>query len=1048
MKFKFKIQKYQTDAVESVVSVFNGQKKYENTTYMRDMGAEFRESQKNMLPGTNWNTDESDGFCNHEIELTEDDLLDNIHQVQDANSVKRSATLVKHIGGCSLDVEMETGTGKTYVYIKTMFELNKRYGWSKFIVVVPSIAIREGVKKTFEVTQDHFMELYGKKARFFIYSSSDLGKLDDFSSNSGINVMIINTQAFASSLNEEKNKDGHGGDKAARIIYTERDNFGSRRPIDVIAANRPIIIMDEPQKMGGEVTQKSLQNFKPLFSLNYSATHKEQHNLVYVLDAVDAFNKRLVKKIQVKGIEEKNYQGRNGYLYLESIIVSPNHSPVARLELEVNHNNGIKRECRKIEVKDDLYYLSGKLAQYQNGYTITDITPLNGGKVVLMNGLEIHPGEAIGNISERDMRRIQIRETILSHFEKEEELFKRGIKTLSLFFIDEVAKYRQYDDEGNELLGEYGKIFEEEYLDILNSKLSLFDSDYQRYLRRIDVQDTHRGYFSIDKKTGRAINSTGGGRGRGRRGGGDDISDDVSAYDLILKKKEVLLSFEEPTRFIFSHSALREGWDNPNVFQICTLKHSDNTVQKRQEVGRGMRLCVNADGIRMDSGVLGENQVQELNKLTVIASESYKTFVEDLQKNIKENLRERAKTATVDYFEGKTVKVGEETYCISHEDADLIRSYLKCYDYINSKDVVTDKYRSDAQNGTLVPLPPNLAHLPAEAVHTIVESIFDDRALEKLVENGHEVQIEENNLNDNFYRKEFQELWGYINHKYAYTVDFDSKELIEKAVSHLDAHLSVSEARYTVETGEQNANMKRDELDQGDSFRVQKASEQKVKNPEDSQVKYDLLGKIAEGTVLTRRTVANILSGVSEKTFQMFRKNPEEFIAKTVRLIKEQKATMIVDCITYNQIDGSYDSSIFTAGKQKNFKNAFKASKSIQDYVFTDGTADQSVERRFAQDLDNAQEVCVYAKLPKGFCIPTPVGNYSPDWAIAFNAGTVKHIFFIAETKGSMDTLELRPIEQAKISCAKKLFNELSTSHVKYHEVDSYKSLLDIMNTL
>lgn len=1048
MKFKFKIQKYQTDAVESVVSVFNGQKKYEHTTYMRDMGAEYRENQKNMLPGTNWNTDESDGFCNHEIELTESELLNNIHQVQDANSVKRSAKLVKHIGGCSLDVEMETGTGKTYVYIKTMFELNKRYGWSKFIVVVPSIAIREGVKKTFEVTQDHFMELYGKKARFFIYNSSDLGKLDDFSSNSGINVMIINTQAFASSLNEDKNIEGRSGDKAARIIYTERDNFGSRRPIDVIAANRPIIIMDEPQKMGGEVTQKSLQNFNPLFSLNYSATHKEQHNLVYVLDAVDAFNKRLVKKIQVKGIEEKNYQGRNGYLYLESIVVSPNHPPVARLELEVKHQSGIKRECRKIEAKDDLYYLSGQLAQYKEGYTITDITPLNGGKVVLMNGLEIHPGEAIGNISERDMRRIQIRETILSHFEKEEELFKRGIKTLSLFFIDEVAKYRQYDDAGNELLGEYGKIFEEEYMDILNSKLSLFDSDYQRYLRRIDVQDTHRGYFSIDKKTGHAINSTGGGRGRGKRGGGDDISDDVSAYDLILKKKEVLLSFEEPTRFIFSHSALREGWDNPNVFQICTLKHSDNTVQKRQEVGRGMRLCVNADGTRMDSGVLGEDQVQELNKLTVIASESYKTFVEDLQKNIKENLRERAKKATVDYFEGKTVKVGEDTYSISHEDADLIRSYLKYNDYINSKDAVTDKYRSDAQNGTLVPLPPNLEHLPAEAVHTIVESIFDDRALEKLVENGHEVQIEENGLNENFYRKEFQELWGYINHKYAYTVDFDSKELIEKAVIHLDAHLSVSEARYTVETGEQTTDMNREELDQGDSFRVQKASEQKVKKPEDSQVKYDLLGKIAEGTVLTRRTVAEILQKISPKTFLMFRRNPEEFIAKTIRMIKEQKATMIVDCITYNQIDGSYDSSIFTAGKQKNFKNAFKATKSIQDYVFTDGTAEQSVERRFAEDLDKAQEVCVYAKLPKGFSIPTPVGNYSPDWAIAFNAGTVKHIFFIAETKGSMDTLELRPIEQAKISCAKKLFNELSTSHVKYHEVDSYQSLLNIMSTL
>ena len=1049
MKFKFKIQKYQSEVVEDTVSVFNGQRKYEHTTYMRDMGTEYRDSQRNMLPGVNWSTDEADGFCNHEIELTDQELLENIQRVQDANNIKRSSSLAKHIGRCSLDIEMETGTGKTYVYIKTMFELNKLYGWSKFIVVVPSIAIREGVKKTFEVTQDHFMELYGKKARFFIYNSSDLGKLDDFSSNSGINVMIINTQAFASSLNEEKNKEGRTGDKAARIIYTQRDNFGSRRPIDVIAANRPIIIMDEPQKMGGEVTQKSLQSFKPLFCLNYSATHKVIHNLIYVLDALDAYNKRLVKKIQVKGIEEKNFQGKDGYLYLESILVSASHAPMARMELEVAHQGGIKRESRKIQFGDNLFITSGNLEQYRDGYVVTEINPLNGGKVVFQNGVEVRPGQAIGDISEKDMRRIQIRETILSHFEKEEELFKRGIKTLSLFFIDEVAKYRQYDDAGNELLGEYGKIFEEEYVAVLNSKLSLFDSEYQRYLKGIDAHDTHRGYFSIDKKTGRAIDSTGGGRGRGKRGQGEDISDDVSAYDLILKKKEVLLSFEEPTRFIFSHSALREGWDNPNVFQICTLKHSDNTIQKRQEVGRGMRLCVDKDGVRMDSSVLGEERVQELNKLTVIASESYKSFVEDLQKTIKADLRDRAVKATVEYFAGKSVKIEDTVYKISDDDAQRIWNYLDSNDYIDGKKVVTDRYRSDAQNGTLAPLPAKLDHLPAEVIHTVVQAIFDDRMLDKLVEDGHEVKIEENELNDNFYRKEFQELWGYINHKYAYTVQFDSAELIAKAVDHLDKKLTVSAARYTVETGEQTRDMNREELNQGESFHAASAREQELRNPEASQVKYDLLGKIAEGTVLTRRTVAEILQKISAKTFAMFRQNPEEFIAKTIRLIKEQKATMIVDAVSYNQIDGSYESSIFTAGmKQKNFKNAFKATKSIQDYVFTDGTAQESVERRFVEDLDKAQEVCVYAKLPKGFSIPTPVGNYSPDWAIAFNAGAVKHIFFIAETKGSMDSLELRPIEQAKISCAKKLFNELSTSHVKYHEVDSYQNLLNIMSCL
>ena len=1041
MKFKFKVQQYQTEAVDSTVAVFNGQKNYEFSTYTRDMGRKYRAAHEGNLPGTNWDGDETNGFRNHEIELAETNLLDNIRQIQADNNIMLSPSLVKHIGRCSLDIEMETGTGKTYVYIKTMFELNARYGWSKFIVIVPSIAIREGVKKNFEVTQDHFMELYGKKARFFIYNSSDLGKLDDFSSNSGINVMIINTQAFAASLNEEKNIEGRKGDKAARIIYTKRDDFGSRRPIDVIAANNPIIIMDEPQKMGGEVTQKALQSFNPLFCLNYSATHKEQHNLIYVLDALDAYNKRLVKKIQVKGVEVKNFRGTEGYLYLESILVSPKHPPMARLELEVAHDKSIGRELRKLSVGDNLFYLSNEMEQYKEGYVITEINPLHGGKVVFLNGTELRPGQVIGDVSDKDMRRIQIRETILSHFQKEEELFKCGIKTPSLFFIDEVAKYRQYDEAGEEQLGEYGKTFEQEYTSILNENLSLFDSDYQKYLRNIDVHDTHCGYFSIDKKTGRTVDSE---VKRGR-----DISDDISAYDLILKKKEVLLSFEEPTRFIFSHSALREGWDNPNVFQICTLKHSDSTTQKRQEVGRGLRLCVNSDGVRMDAELLGAEQVQELNKLTVIASESYTQFVGDLQKKIKEVLYDRPTKATVEYFTGKTVNIGERTYTVTETDAQRIWNYLDSNDYIDNKDNVTDKYRFDVANGTLAPLPAKLEHIPSAGIHTLVQAVFDESALDKMVENGKETEVEENGLNDNFYRQEFQTLWKYINHKYAYTVRFNSEELIEKAVAHIDDKLSVSQLRYSVATGEQTQDMKHEELAHGNAFQTPDAAERELRHTEVSQVKYDLLGKIAEGTLLTRRTVAAILQKISAKKFVMYRQNPEEFISKVIRLIKEEKATMIVDCISYNQIDGTYESDIFTAGmKQKNFDAAFKAKKSIQDYVFTDGSAEDSIERKFVRDLDHAEEVCVYAKLPRGFHIPTPVGNYSPDWAIAFNAGTVKHIFFVAETKGTMESLELRPIERAKISCARKLFNDLSTSQVKYHDVDNYKSLLDIMNSL
>ena len=1043
MKFNFKIQQYQTDAVDAIVRVFNGQPYHDKISYIRDLGIKKIERGihgEEFSRGDDliWQDDGSisadraddTGYKNVPLELSDEQLLKNIHTLQTQNNIKLSPSLIKDLGRCSLDIEMETGTGKTYVYIKTMFELNKQYGWSKFIVVVPSIAIREGVKKTFEITTEHFMEHYGKKARFFVYNSSNLNQLDNFSQSSGICVMIINTQAFASSLKED------GRSKEARIIYSKRDEFQSRRPIDVIKANNPIIILDEPQKMGGEVTQKALKNFNPLFSINYSATHAKQHNLVYVLDALDAFNKRLVKKIEVKGFEVKNFRGTDRYMFLEQIVLSSKKPPMAKMEIEIGYKKSINRETRLIGVGDDLYYVSQEMEQYK-GYTVSEIDPLRG-CVTFTNGEVIYTGDVVGDVSEKDMRRIQIRETILSHFEKEERLFNMGIKTLSLFFIDEVAKYRQYDENGDEVLGEYGKIFEEEYKGVLNDYTTLFDTPYQKYLKEKcgDASKVHKGYFSIDKK-GHAVDS--------KLKRGSEFSDDISAYDLILKNKERLLSFDEPTRFIFSHSALREGWDNPNVFQICTLKHSDSNTAKRQEVGRGLRLCVNQAGNRMDAQNLGES-VHDINMLTVIASESYKTFVSDLQADIKTVLYDRPTVATIEYFKGKFVDVDGVTTAIDDKQAEYIVRYLFSNSYADMDGKVTDKYRTDVDCGTLTPMPPQLAPM-TDGIHNLIQAIYDDSVLDKMMSDGHSTKVNDNPLNENFDKKQFQTLWKQINHKYAYTVEFDSDELIDKAIANIDENLKVSQLQYTATTGRQKEQMNEYEIERGDSFGGEKTGTKTLKHSETSGVRYDLIGKIAEGCTLTRKTVVKILKGIRYDKMMLFKNNPEEFITKIIGLINEEKARTVVEHISYNKIDGEYDSSIFTAEKtSRDYNKSFKSKKAIQDYVPIDGWSDRSKERVFAENLDAADEVCVYAKLPRGFHIPTPVGNYSPDWAIAFNEGTVKHIFFVAETKGTMESLQFRDIEKAKIKCAKKLFNEISTDDVRYGQVDSYQDLLNIMN--
>lgn len=1009
MKFKFKIQQYQTDAVENTVEVFKGQPSHGPATYRRDLGIS-RQGQFHYEGET--------GYGNHIIELGDRAILQNINSIQNLYDIAPSTSLAKGVARVNLDIEMETGTGKTYVYIKTMFELNKQYGWSKFIIVVPSIAIREGVAKSFKMQEEHFMEHYGKKARWFVYNSSNLQQLDSFSADSGLNVMIINTQAFAASMKEG------GKSKESRIIYSKRDEFASRRPIDVIAANNPIVIMDEPQKMEGDATQAGIKRFNPLFVLNYSATHKTKHDTVYALDALDAYRQKLVKRIHVKGFEVKNLRGTSSYMYLDNIVLSPKHPPMARIDVETKTASGnIVRKTKSFAVGDSLMAESG-LAQYE-GYVISEIS--DKGYVTFLNGVTIRRNQVIGDTSELNMQRVQIRETIMSHFEKERQLYKRGIKCLSLFFIDEVAKYKSYDEDGNEQKGVFQKIFEEEYARIVDNEITLFDEEYNKYLHRFIPQDVHKGYFSIDKKTGRTIDS----KAEKKTG----LSDDISAYELILKNKERLLSFEEPTRFIFSHSALREGWDNPNVFQICTLRHSNSTTAKRQEVGRGLRLCVDRHGLRMDAEQLGED-VHEVNKLTVIANESYSDFTNSLQRETREVLRDRAMKATSAYFCGKQIKQGETLYAITESDASRIIVYLEDNGYIDDKNNITPAYREAVSNGTVAPLPQKLQSI-AEGVTRLINSIFDPKALDEMVVDDSKTTTPDNKLNENFDKEEFQALWKEINHQYVYTVSYDSEELIQKSVIYINKDLEVKKLRYVMVEGMQN-------VDNVSEFGDTHSQSRELTDVCTSTVKYDLVGDIAKGARLTRRTVVAILKRINMDKLYLFKNNPEEFIRKVTAIIREQKSTMIVEHIHYNMTEGKYENDIFTVKSKVEFDRAYESKKHITDYVFSDSKG----ERKFAEDLDEADEVVVYAKLPRSFQIPTPVGNYAPDWAIAMKRNEVKHIFFVAETKGSMNSMELNAIERAKIECAEKLFNEMSTANVKYHKVATYQDLIDGMNAI
>ena len=1039
MKLRFKHQKFQDDAVKATCDIFTGQLKNENR-FLRDLGS----NTQNTLG------DDGIGFGNTELTLQESDILRNLKEVQGQQNLNRSIKVERLNNAPVFTIEMETGTGKTYTYIKTMFELNKQYGWSKFIVVVPSIAIREGVFKSFEITEGHFAADYnGKKIRYFIYNSANPNELDTFASDPGINVMIINTQAFNS----------RGAD--AKRIRMKQDSFGSRRPIDVVAATRPIIIIDEPQSVLGtdksaNATRETIADFKPLFFLNYSATHREDFNKIYRLDAVDAYQKQLVKKIAVKGIAVKGGTSANGYIYIQKINTSPVDGVTVNVAFtEFNQRSEgatTRRVVRRLKQGDDLFKFSNELPVYK-GYSITAINAVEeDGYVDFANGERIHEGEVVGETDPDMIRRIQIRETIMSHLETERKLHQKGIKVLSLFFIDEVAKYKYYDEDGQEQKGIYAKVFEEEFEKArkfyLEEQLPFGEENsFREYLNQFDPSKIHAGYFSIDKK-GRVINS------KETKGGG---SDDVSAYDLIMKNKERLLSLDEPVRFIFSHSALREGWDNPNVFQICTLNQTNANIKKRQEIGRGLRLCVDQNGIRQDAEVLGDHLVHDVNVLTVIANESYDSFARNLQNEFDEIIAKRPKDASATLFNGKCVydDAGEKELMINDALAgDIYLQLVQAGLVDRTTKQLTDDYHAIKPEVDKIELVRNALDDDlkpyASNIQAILETVYDSKRAGKFITNAR--HTERLNLNQEKYASaKFHELWDRINDKTCYTVEFNEDELIERCVNALNHNLHVTKAMVEITEGA----LKTIDKDKVDMVKDKIGKSVPLSEIISSNVKYDLLDEISKsqndgGTSLTRSTVAKIMGRLEPGVFNMFRTNPEEFIHNAIKLINGAKSATVVEHIQYDKLNEKWDGGEIFVHNEISGDRINNLIDTPNHHLYDKLRYDSDIEKKFAEELEKRDAVEVYVKLPKKFYIDTPMGHYNPDWAIAFkdDAG-IKHIYFVAETKGVDEgqlDIGLKGIEKAKIECAKKHFAAISNGDYIYGVCDSYDSLLKMVS--
>lgn len=1003
MKLRFKEQKYQTDATSAVVNVFEGQQKIDVKNIV------FYESET-QLEGT-WDIVV---VPNPSIkQLDKSDLSRNISMVQRDNYIPSS----DFTDLLNFSIEMETGTGKTYTYINTMYELYEKYGFSKYIIVVPSIAIREGVYQSLETTSDHFQEKYGHRVNYSIYNSKKHNNILDFAGGSGINCIVMNYQSFRTK------------GKNANLIFQERDEYGTNRPSDLIKATKPIIIIDEPQKITSETEKIINDEFNPSFILRYSATHKKdkEYNKLYSLNAVDAYNQKLVKKIEVIGLEIVNDKSEGSYIYV-SEISADKKGPYAKIEFETSINGNIKKITKNVTLGYDLYVNSNEMQAYK-GFKITEIDARpNQMWIEFTNGVRLHLNEMIGEEDTHHMFRAQIKETIQRHLEKEKMLFEKGIKVLSLFFIDKVSNYRDYESEDNK--GELARIFEEVYKELI-SQYTINDK-YNEYLSKYSADEVHNGYFSIDKK-GKVIDS----KEKKNEGG----SDDVDAYDLILKNKERLLSFDEPTRFIFSHSALREGWDNPNIFQICTLKEAKSEISKRQEIGRGLRICVNQHGDRMDYDTL-ENEFHLYNTLTVVASESYDSFCKGLQEEVSKDLSARRIIFKKDLLFNRQLFNDSGSVCtITYDIIDEIVSTFETNGYLDyGTNEVTKAFKDDIIKNDII-IPERLEPFKNSLIELLNLEVFSNQYK---VENAstRNIKPEQFQLNNNFYKEEFQKLWNKINKKSTYRIEFDSDILVQRAIPKLN-NITVPKMHLKKTVGSQKESFTEKELRIGESLDDGRVFREEIDTFSFSTIKYDLVGEVKKHTKLMRKTIISALCGMEKYAFNEYKKNPERFIKEVSDILNDEKAKCIIEEIKYFKTDQTYDTEIFIDNKLSGQLDVdvFEAKNHIYDYV----KVDSKIEELFMKDLERENNVKVYAKLPSGFKIKTPVGNYNPDWALVIDKDSVRNVYFVAETKGSTDVAMLRETEKSKIECAREHFKTISDNEIQYDVVDTYDKLLTLV---
>ena len=991
MKIKFEENlKYQLEAIKSITDIFRGQEINRNVFTVES-------THENQLFGK---VENYFGIGNGLL-LHKEDILDNLNKIQTKNGLEKTKDINK--SNYNFSVEMETGTGKTYVYLRTIMELNKNYGFTKFIIVVPSIAIKEGVYKTLEITKDHFKLLYDNLPYdYFIYDSKKIDTIRNFAVSDNLQIMIINIDSF--------NKDSN-------VINQERDQANGYRPIEYIKQCNPIIIVDEPQNMESENAKKAISQLNPLCTLRYSATHRDKYNQVFKLDSIDAYENQLVKQIEVSTIELINNTNTD-YIKLQSIKLTKTGIN-ATVELDVKSRNKIIRKNVTIKNGDDLKDLASR--NIYDGYIVNEIT-YNKNDIsksyVDFGKVKLYIGQLNGEENPETIKRLQIRKTIQEHLEKQKRLKSRGIKVLSLFFIDRVANYRLYNlDTGDKEKGKYALIFEEEYNKLLETKEYKDEGFHPAHL-------VHDGYFSGDKKK-----SSNGQEYFLEKDTKGTTNSDNDTFNKIMRDKEKLLSFEEPLSFIFSHSALKEGWDNPNVFQICTLNETTSEIKKRQEIGRGLRICVNQQGERIRGF--------DVNTLTVMANESYDQFVSSLQTEMEKD--ENIRFGKIESFIFSNVIVsnenGKEVY-LGHDKSEEIYQYLLINNYIDHEGNIQDKLK--------IELNENKLELPTEfnEIRDKIVRKLESRVTNLVIKNASDKKKIELNK-EILISPEFKELWDKIKHKTVYKVNFNSEELIKKCVTSIDDLVYIPEEKYRYT----KSSLK---LSEGG---IKKENEILETNKTYSVYSYklpDIVSYLQNETNLTRKSIVKILT--KTKTLESFKKNPQFYIEQVTEIIKNIMKEFIVDGIKYEKIGDNeyYCQELFEKEDLYGyFKDEMSKQNNIQESTkspYKGLILDSEVEKNFALSLENNKNIILYAKLPKWFKISTPLGNYNPDWAVLVRPDLDKYeekLFFIVETKGSLFENERRELENLKINCGKNHFESIS-KEVTFKTTNSFNDFSSI----